>query len=100
MPVVEIQELMEIMNEVTRASGKISLLLLHTIMFVGVMSGYGVFDEHGLLESEDCEEGVLPESEGECFPHAVKLFAANFNRFCTTSTMSSIAFPSFNLSSC
>jgi hypothetical protein len=84
MPVVEIQELMEIMKGGTRASGRISLLL----------------DERGLLESEDCEEGVLPESEDECFPHAVKLFVANFNRFCTTSTMSSFVFPSFNLSSC
>jgi hypothetical protein len=35
MPVIEIHELMEIVEEGTGASGKLSLLLLQTIMFAG-----------------------------------------------------------------
>lgn len=99
MPLVEFQEVLQIINDGTGASGKISLLLFQAIMFAGTAFVDIEYLRSAGYSNRKAARKAFFQKARVCHADFSSEFVANYRRFSMTLITKSIEFPLFNLSS-
>lgn len=99
MPLIEAHETLQIIEDGTGASGRISLLLFQAIMFAGTAFVDMEYLRSAGYSNRKAARKAFFQKARVCFADIILLESANNVRFFTILTMRSTAFPLFNPSS-